>query len=108
MRNDRYTTTSTTADKTIDLALLAGDDVNATALTKRLASFDIEVIGNDAAVTITGKGTFASSTFLPITDGTFAIGGGKRAISGFCLSELKFSRTGTTAYTINITRQIEG
>jgi len=106
MRIDRYSVSSTTAETTIDLALLAPNDVSAAGLCKRLANFDVEVIGNDAVVTITGKGTFASSTFLPFTEGTFAISGGKRSISGFALSELKFSRTGTTAYTINITRQI--
>ena len=106
MKIHRGSFSSTAADYTVDLRTLSHDSLPSDV--QFIGDFDIEVIGNDAAVTITGKGTFASSTFLPITDETFAIGGGKRAISGFCLSEMKFSRTGTTAYTINITRQIEG
>lgn len=104
MKIQRGTFSSTAADYTVDLRALSADALPGD--TQYLADFDIEVIGNDAAVTITGKGPFASSTFLPFEDGTFAINGGKRSITGFCLAEIKFSRTGTTAYTINITRQI--
>lgn len=104
MKIHRGTFQSTAADFTVDMRTISADadagDV------QFLADFDIEVIGNDAAVTITVKGSFSSSVFLAVDEGTFAISGGKRSISGFCLSEIKFSRTGTTPYTINITRQI--
>lgn len=104
MQINRQSYTVTTADYTVDLRSLSHEALPGDV--QQLANFDIEVIGNDAAVTITGKGSFPTSTFLPFTDGTFAIGGGKRSVSNFSLAEIKFSRTGTTSYTINITRQI--
>jgi len=103
---DTWTITSTSAESTIDLRLNQNGDQKISGQANKIANFDIEVVANDAAVTMTGKGSFASSVFHTFTDGTFAIGGGKRSISGFALSELKFTRTGTTSYTINITRQI--
>lgn len=108
MRIDRYSVESTTADLDIDLSLLAPSDVNAQGLTARLADFDIEVVGNDAVVTVTAKGSFSSSDFMSLENGTFPINGGKSKLEGFSVEELRFSRTGTTAYTINLTRRIEG
>lgn len=106
MRTDRYTVTTTTADTTVSLTALSPGDSSAAGLVNQMADFDVEVVGNDAAVTMTGKGTFASSAHFSITDGSFAIGGGKKSIQGFALSELKFSRVGTTSYSINITRRV--
>ena len=108
MRIDRYSVESTNADLDVDLSLLAPNDINAQGLTARIADFDIEVVGNDAVVTVTAKGSFSSSDFMGLDNGTFPISGGKSKMSGFCVTELRFSRTGTTAYTINITRRIEG
>jgi len=106
MQINRNSYTVDTAEFTVDLRTLTADAQPGDV--QQLADFDVEVIGNDAVVTITGKGSFPTSTFLPFTEGTFAISGGKRSISRFTLSELKFTRTGTTSYTINITRQIGG
>lgn len=110
MKKSRVTITSTSAVETVNLRTQLvsvrvpsekiEDDVN------DLANFSIEVIGNDAAVTLTAKGAFAGSGFLAVSGGTFAISGGHQKIEGFALSELKFTRTGTTSYTINITREI--
>ena len=104
MKLNRKIVTSVLAVETVDLKTLdassdAGD-------VQRIANFDIEVIGNDAAVTLTAKGAFTGSDFLAVSGGTFAISGGHQKIEGFALSELKFTRTGTTSYTINITREI--
>lgn len=104
MKIHRQSYTVTTADYTVDLRTLAADAEAGDV--QRLADFDIEVVGNDAVVTLTAKGSFPTSEFLPVTDGTFTIGGRKVSCIGFTLAELQFSRTGTTEYTINITRQI--
>jgi len=107
MQIDRQTYAVATAEFTVDLRTITahcqpGD-------VQSLAEFDIEVVGNDTAVTMTGMGSFAGSAHFAFADGTFAIGGGKRAPVGkWNLAEIKFTRTGTTPYTINITRQIGG
>lgn len=106
MRLDRNSFAGTAADvTTVDLADIAPGDVQAGLWKSRIANFDIEVVGNDASVTVTGKGPFASSAHQDISGGTFAIGGGKISVQGFCLSELEFTTAGG-AYTINITREV--
>jgi hypothetical protein len=71
-----------------------------------VADFDIEVVGNDAEVTLAAVGPFSTSTALSVTDGTFAIGGGKILVSGFAFGSLEFTTSGG-AYTINIIRRID-
>jgi hypothetical protein len=96
-----------TASYTIVLADLAIDDVNSNALVRSIADFDIEVIGNDSIVALTAIGPFSNSGQFAVTDGSFAINGGKLKIEGFALGQLVFSRAGTTAYTINVIRRIQ-
>lgn len=71
-----------------------------------IADFDIEVLGNSAAVTVKGKGPFANSVELDITDGTFAIGGGKRKTNEFALGYLVFTSS-STPFNINVIRRIK-
>lgn len=111
MKYSTVSVTSTSAVETINLRTqLVSTRVATDVLAQDvelLANFDIEVIGNDAVVTITAKGAFDSSDYVDVIDGTFAIDGAKKTISGASLAELKFSRTGTTPYSINIIRRIE-
>jgi len=87
---------------TVDLSSL--DD--ALGLHQYLCDFNIEVSGNSAAVTVTGKGSFADSAFRDIAGSPIAIGGGHTSASKYALSALNFTTTGG-AYKIMITRQIE-
>lgn len=95
---------STTAETIIDLRDLqegvAGD-------VFQLCDLDVEVVGNDAEVTMTAVGPFPGSGEFAVTSGTFAIGGSKVSVSDFAIGQLVFNRTGTTAYTINIVRRIK-
>lgn len=70
-----------------------------------IADFDVEVVGNAAAVTMQGKGAFTTSATLDLTDGTFAIAGGKRKIEQFSLGALIFT-SASTPFTVNIVRRI--
>lgn len=90
----------------VDLSTLEIGAITPAADNYVIADYDVEVVGNDAAVTLKGKGPFSTSVLLDITDGSFAIGGGKISIQGFCFSEFEFTTAGS-AYTINITRQIQ-
>lgn len=71
-----------------------------------IADFDIEVLGNAAAVTVKGKGPFANSVELDITDGNFAIGGGKRKTNEFALGALIFT-SASTPFSVNVIRRIK-
>lgn len=71
-----------------------------------IGDFDVEVVGNDADVTLKGKGPHPASVALSVTDGTFSTGGGKVSLKGFNFAEFEFTTAGG-AYTINITRQIQ-
>lgn len=106
MKERHWTYTSTTANFEVDLAQNQQSDLGIVGECFEISDFDIEVTGNDAAVTLTAKGPFPTSTYNALTDGVFAISGGKRSISGFALRYLNFSRTGTTPYTINIVRRV--
>lgn len=75
-------------------------------LTLSLANFDIEVVGNAAAVTVKGTGSFTNSAPFDVTDGSFAIAGGKRKIEGFALATLTFT-SAATPFNINIVRKID-
>ena len=105
-RLDSKSFAGTTADTTVvDLSLLGAPLSLSKALLFEPADFDIEVVGNDAAVTVEGVGPFTSSEAVAITDGSFAIDGGKISILGFALGSLEFTTAGS-AYTINIIRKI--
>lgn len=97
---------SYTSTSSVETIALIDIDEGVDGDVAKIANFSIEVIGNDAEVTLTAKGAFAGSGFLAVSGGTFAISGGHQKIEGFALSELKFTRSGTTSYTINITREI--
>lgn len=71
-----------------------------------IADFDIEIVGNAAAVTVKGKGPFANSGEFDVTDGTFAIGGGKRKTSEFALGALVFT-SASVPFSVNIVRRIK-
>lgn len=90
----------------VDLSLLGGSGDYFAQLVFHPADFDIEVVGNDAAVTVEGTGPFTSSGTFDVTGGSFAIGGGKVAVQGFALKDLVFTTVGG-AYTINIIRAVE-
>lgn len=75
-------------------------------LTLSLARFDIEVVDNAAAVTVKGTGPFTDSDPFDVTDGTFAIAGGKRKIENFALATLTFT-SAATPFNINIVRKID-
>lgn len=94
------------ATTTVDLNDLAAGDVQQAKWCNHPANFDVEVLGNDAAVTLKGKGPFSTSVAQDVTGGSFAIGGGKIAIQGFALKEMEFTTAGG-AYTINIVRAVE-
>lgn len=97
-----FQTVSNTAETVVDLSAIAPfrpNDIYEPCL------FSIEVSGNDAEVTVTAKGPFASSAEVDITDGTFPIGGAVKYINDAALSQLIFNRVGTTAYNINIIRK---
>lgn len=94
-------------DTLVDFLTLVDDNGKKTAeYAKHIANFSIEVIGNDADVTVTGKGGFSSSDFHSVTGGTISSGGGMIAIQGFALAQMTFTTAGG-AYTINIVRAVE-
>lgn len=101
--------TSVTAVTTINLREIgtpggfAGSDA---LLVFDTADFDIEVVGNDDAVTMQAKGPFGSSIPLAVSDSTFAIGGGKLKLNDFAVAEFVFTRVGTDLININIVRKI--
>lgn len=95
--------TSTTAVTEIDLTQLTPFDPNSKF---DISDFDIEVIGNDAVVTMTAKGPFTNSIAGAVTDGTFAIAGAKKKIEKAALGSLIFTRVGTTSYSINVSRKV--
>ncbi len=95
--------TASSSPYTIDLSLI-GAPVES-QLVFDIADFDIEVVDNAAAVTMQGKGAFANSDPFDVTDGTFAIGGGKRKIEGFSLGSLIFT-SAATPFNVNVVRRI--
>ena len=100
---------STTAVTTVNMRNMGtpGSPIGSDSLLVfEIADFDIEVVGNDAEVTMQAKGPFASSIPLAVSDASFAIGGGKVSLSGFAISELVFTRVGTDEININIVRKI--
>jgi hypothetical protein len=111
MKYSKVSIASTTAVETVNLRTqLVSTRVASDVLSQDvelMGDFDVEVVGNDASVTMTAKGSFPTSDFVEVSDGVFAIGGGKKSMSGFSIAELKFTRTGTTEYDINILRRIE-
>ena len=74
-------------------------------LIQSLADFDIEVIDNAGVVTMTATGPFANSDPVPVATGTFAIAGGKSAITNFAVGSLTFT-SASTPFNINIIRRI--
>lgn len=92
----------TNSSTVVDLSAL-----DVLGLSQHLCDFNVEVSGNSAEVTMKGKGSFADSQMLPVTDASFAIGGGHIALNGFALSQFEFTTTGS-AYKIMITRQRAG
>lgn len=90
-----------------DIAGLGLDGANA-GLVFELADFDIEVTGNDSAVTMTAKGPFANSEDKAVTDGVFVITtGGKKTITDSALGSLTFTYPGTAGFVVNIVRRID-
>lgn len=97
---------SNTAEFTVSLSELSPGSLLSSHWLKRLCDFDIEVVGNDAEVTLEAVGPFPTSTPFDVSGTTFAIGGGKVSIENFAVAEFVFTRVGTTEYTINIVRRI--
>lgn len=97
--------TSNTASTTVDLSQLSGFNSNS---IYDISTFNVEVVGNTAEVTLTVFGPFANSIEqTPDGESTFAIGGGSLILRDVALGKMKFVRTGTAAYTINITRSTD-
>lgn len=95
---------STEAETTIDLRSIGPGGVSDDVFL--LGDIDIEVVGNDAAVTVEVVGPFSTSQPVAPADNSFAIGGDKKLIEGFAVGSLVFTRAGTTEYHINICRTI--
>jgi hypothetical protein len=95
--------TATESPFTIDLRLI---EEGVAGHVFMIADFDIEVLGNAAAVTVKGKGPFANSVELDITDGTFAIAGGKRKTNEFALGSLIFT-SAEVPFSVNVIRRIK-
>jgi hypothetical protein len=71
-----------------------------------IADFDVEVVGNAATVTMTGTGPFGNSAAVALTDGTFAIAGGKRKIESFALGKITFT-SASVPFNVNICRRVK-
>lgn len=104
MKSFQKSYVSTEAETTIDLRAIGPGGVADDVFL--LADIDIEVVGNDAAVTLEVIGPFSTSQPLAPEDNSFAIGGDKKLIEGFAVGSLVFTRVGTTEYNINICRTI--
>lgn len=96
--------TSTTAVTEVNLAQLSlfnPDSIFA------IGTYNIEVVGNSAEVSLTVKGPFSNSIEqVPETESTFPIGGKTLILENVALGKLKFTRVGTSTYTINVTKSI--
>lgn len=94
--------TSTTAVKEVNLSELSPFDPNS---TYEASTFNVEVVGNDAEVSLEVVGPFPNSIEqTPETESTFPIGGKTLVIEGAALGKMVFTRVGTTSYQINITK----
>lgn len=97
--------TSTTAVTEIDLSLLSPFDPNSVFA---ISTFNIEVVGNDAEVSIEVVGPFNNSIEqTPESESTFPIGGKTLVIEDAALGKMIFTRVGTTSYSINITKSVQ-
>ena len=93
--------------KISDLGILGQDGFDS-ALSYSIADFDIEVTGNDSAVTMTATGPFPNSEAKAVTDGVFDITtGGKKTISNAAIAKLTFTYSGAAGFTVNIVRRIK-
>lgn len=101
MKSSQYSGVSNTAETVVDLAAI--DPWQATNIYIPCL-FIVEVSGNDAEVTITARGPFDTSAVFDIAEGTIPVGGAVKLIDDAALSQLIFTRTGTTEYNINIIR----
>lgn len=104
MKASQKSYVSTTAETTVDLRSMGAPGISNDVFL--LCDLDVEVVGNDAAVTVEVVGPFSSSEPFSPTDNSFAIGGGKKSIENFAVGSLVFTRVGTTEYNINISRVI--
>lgn len=95
--------TASASPFTVDLRLMGTPSES--MLVFEQANFDIEVVGNAAAVTVTATGPFSSSLPFALTDGEFPIAGAKKSIKDFSLGSLTFT-SAATPFTVNITRKI--
>lgn len=95
--------TASASPFTVNLRQIGNADES--MLVYEQANFDVEVVGNTAAVTATATGPFSSSAPFAITDGSFPIGGGKKTMKDNSLGSFTFTST-ATPFTVNITRKI--
>ncbi len=94
-----------TAVTTINLSQLGWESPNDIF---EIGTFNIEVVGNDAEVSVKCIGPFANSAArTPEGESTFPIGGGTLVVENVAIGKLEFTRVGTTAYTINVTKSVE-
>jgi len=87
----------------VDLRAMGGPSEN--GLVYEQANFDVEVVGNTAAVTATATGPFPTSVPLAIADGNFPIGGAKKTMKDNSIGSFTFTSS-AVPFTVNITRKI--
>jgi len=106
MKTHNWTFTASGTSYEADLSTGQGIDQHISGLCFDIADFDIEVVGNASAVTLSATGPFPTSAPFEVADGEFAADGGKKAINDFTVRVFTFDHAGGGTYTVNITRRI--
>jgi hypothetical protein len=105
MRENLHAKSYAAASSPLVVDLRQIGNVGEAMLVFEQANFDIEVVSNTAAVTVTGTGPFSSSTAVALTDGAYPIGGAKKTMKDTSLGALTFTSS-AVPFTVNIIRKI--